>query len=73
MHMYLKLNVSVNVRQWINMVRTIEYHFVSLHELLECALENIVEIWIPRKHTQTLYNYLFILCFPIPIKKITLQ
>jgi hypothetical protein len=36
--------VSVNVLQWINMVKVIEDHFVSLHELSECAVVNIVEV-----------------------------
>jgi hypothetical protein len=28
--------------EWINMVRVIEYHFVSSHELSECAIKNNV-------------------------------
>jgi hypothetical protein len=54
------------------MVRVIEYHFVSLHDLSKCAIENNVEVWIPNKGTQTLYKFFFILQFLVPIKKITM-
>jgi hypothetical protein len=41
--------VNVNVLQWINMVKVIEYHFVSSHELSECVIENNVKVWITNK------------------------
>jgi hypothetical protein len=50
------------------MVRVIEYHFVSSHELFECIVGNNVEVWISNKSTQTLYKFFFILCFPVQIK-----
>jgi hypothetical protein len=45
------------------MVKVIEYHFVSSHELFECAVGNNVEVWILNKGTQILYNFLFICVF----------
>jgi hypothetical protein len=36
--------LKLNVLQWINMVRVIEYHFVSLHEFFKCTIGNNVEI-----------------------------
>jgi hypothetical protein len=57
----MHLDVNVNGMQWINIIRIIEYHFVSLHELFECVVGNNVEVWITNKDTQTLCN-LFIFC-----------
>jgi hypothetical protein len=54
------------------MVGVIEYHFVSLHELSERVVGHNVEVWILNKSTQTMYKFFFILCFPVPIKNITL-
>jgi hypothetical protein len=54
--------------QWINIVRIIEYHFVSLHELSECAIGNNVKVWTTNKGTQTFWNFLFIV-FSNPNKK----
>jgi hypothetical protein len=55
------------------MVKVIEYHFVSSHELFECAVGNNVEVWILKKGTQTLCKFFFILRFLVLIKKIALQ
>ncbi len=55
------------------MVRVIEYHFVSSHELFECVIKNNVEVWIPNKGTQTLCKFFFILHFLVPIKKSALH
>jgi hypothetical protein len=33
------------------MVSITEYHFVSSHELSECAIGNNVEVWITNKGT----------------------
>ncbi len=55
------------------MVKVIEYHFVSSHELFECTVRNSVEIWITNKGTQTLGKFFFIFCFLVLKKKITLQ
>ncbi len=54
----------MNVLYYINMVRIIEYHFVSSHELFECTIRNNVEIWITNKGTQALCKFFFILHFP---------
>jgi len=44
----------------MDMVKVIEYHFVSSHELSKCIIRNNVEVWISNKGTQTLCNlYLF--------------
>jgi hypothetical protein len=45
------------------MVKVIEYHFVSSHELFECVVRNNVEIWISNKSTQILYKLFFICAF----------
>jgi hypothetical protein len=55
-----------------NMVRVIEYHFVSSHELSKCVVGNNVEVWITNKSTQILYKFLFILRFLVSIKNIAL-
>jgi hypothetical protein len=51
------------------MVKVLEYHFDSSHELYECVVRNNVEIWILNKSTQILSKFFFILSFLIPIKK----
>jgi hypothetical protein len=55
------------------MVRVIEYHFVSSHEVSECAIGNNVEVWISNKGAQILRKFPFILHFLVIIKKIAIQ
>jgi hypothetical protein len=54
------------------MVRVIEYHFVSSHELSKCVIGNNVEVWIMNKGTITFCKFFFILHFLILIKKVAL-
>ncbi len=51
------------------MVKIIEYHFVSSHELFECTIKNNVEVWIRNKGTQTLCNFFFNFAFSSPNQK----
>jgi hypothetical protein len=52
------------------MVRVIEYHFVSSHELSKCIVRNNVEVWILNKSTQTFYKFLIYFVFSSPNKKL---
>ncbi len=45
------------------MIKVIEYHFVSSHELSKCVEGNNFEIWISHKGTKTFCKFFFVGCW----------